>query len=705
MAYEGGNLKSTSINGVKLYTVASQQRSLATWLDPKKMRALRKDKDYTSRVDLVQDLRFEIATSKIKATPDGEFLIASGIYPPQVKVYELRELSLKFKRHFDSEIIDFQILDDDYSKLAFMCADRSIVLHAKYGKHYSLRIPRVGRDIEFDYWSADLLCAASSPDVYRINLQQGRFLSPLNTESSAINVVSRSKIHGIVACGGEDGAVECFDTRTKLSSIGRIDAVAPAGDKAQEVTALAFDDIGGFQMAVGSSSGKVLIYDLRSSVPIRIKDHMYDSPILDIKWHSTLNSEKPKMITTDKHIVRIWDPDTGEGMTSIEPTLGPINDTCVFKDSGLMLLALNSSQIPSYFLPALGPAPKWCSYLENLTEELEEGAQTTIYDDFKFLTKEELERLNLTNLIGTNLLRAYLHGFFIDYRLYKKAKSLVDPFAYDAYIEQRKKEKLDEERANRITMKRKLPKVNRRLANQILEDEEAEKEKKDEDTEKEKKDDVNKTKKASKKKKGFSSEIFQDERFSNMFKNENFEIDEFSQEYLALHPVSSTKQPSLVEEHFEPVSEDSDQSISNSDASVASESEDEPGSGKHKKARVPKLYEVKDERHAEAFWNRVSLAKENRLTMEERVAAMGDNKRDSGILNEVKLGPGGSREISFRPRSSARYKEDDDDEGPRKKNMRSAEFAGSKGKSGVRGRMRPGQSRGRGRGRGRRGHR
>lgn len=69
---------------------------------------------------------------------------------------------------------------------------------------------------------------------------------------------------------------------------------------------------------------------------------------------------------------------------------------------------------------------------------------------------------------------------------------------------------------------------------------------------------------------------------------QNFEIDEFSQEYLALHPVSSTKQPSLVEEHFEPVSEDSDQSISNSDASVASESEDEPGSGKHKKARVPK---------------------------------------------------------------------------------------------------------------------
>lgn len=44
MAYQGGNLKSTSINGVKMYTVTGQNRSLATWLDPKKLRALRKDK-------------------------------------------------------------------------------------------------------------------------------------------------------------------------------------------------------------------------------------------------------------------------------------------------------------------------------------------------------------------------------------------------------------------------------------------------------------------------------------------------------------------------------------------------------------------------------------------------------------------------------------------------------------------------------------
>jgi len=54
-------------------------------------------------------------------------------------------------------------------------------------------------------------------------------------------------------------------------------------------------------------------------------------------------------------------------MANIEPTAGTINDICAFSGSGLMLLALDCGQIPSYFLPDLGPAPKWCSYLENLT--------------------------------------------------------------------------------------------------------------------------------------------------------------------------------------------------------------------------------------------------------------------------------------------------------------------------------------------------
>ncbi|RZS19589.1 hypothetical protein BHM03_00052007 [Ensete ventricosum] len=273
----------------------------------------------------------------------------------------------------------------------------------------------------------------------------------------------------------------------------------------------------------------------------------------------------------------------GENMTSIEPNSGAINDICVFNESGLMLLALDSSQIPAYFVPALGPAPKWCSYLENLT-----------------------------------------------------AKALVDPFAYDEYREKQKKEKIEAKQASRIT---------------------------------------------------------------------DYEVDELSQEFLSLHPQSSKKQPSLIEEHFEPVREDwEEQGTSDSDASIASQdSEDEldTDGNKVKKSKGMRLYEVKDERHAEAFLRSVSLAKEDALPLGERVAAL-EKQQSVGTLNDVKFGPGGSRQISFTSKSSKRQKVEQPEEGQRR-GIHSLGLKPSKsefyamGKQGGRGRR--GQGRGRGRGR------
>ncbi|KAK7362226.1 hypothetical protein VNO77_04334 [Canavalia gladiata] len=235
--------------------------------------------------------------------------IASSIYPPRIKVYEVRELGWNIERHLDSEIVDFQVSTKDYSKPAFLYADRSVCLRAKYGKALHL-----ANSQGYDCWS-----------------------------------FSRSKLHGLVACGGEGGVMECSDMRMR-SSVGRIDIVGPNGDVDHEVAASEFDEDGDLLMAVGSGAGKFLFYDPRSSHPVRIRDHVYGSSILDIKWHHTLNYEKPMLITSGNHVDRIWDPETGEGSTSIEPTTGTINDVCVFLGSGLILLALDYSQIPSYLI-------------------------------------------------------------------------------------------------------------------------------------------------------------------------------------------------------------------------------------------------------------------------------------------------------------------------------------------------------------------
>ena len=61
------------------------------------------------QVELVQDLEFPAACHRMKATPDGQFLFATGIHAPRLRVYELSQLSMKFERHFDAEIVDFQV--------------------------------------------------------------------------------------------------------------------------------------------------------------------------------------------------------------------------------------------------------------------------------------------------------------------------------------------------------------------------------------------------------------------------------------------------------------------------------------------------------------------------------------------------------------------------------------------------------------------
>ena len=105
-------------------------------------------------------------------------------------------------------------------------------------------------------------------------------------------------------------------------------------------------------------------------------------------------------------------------------------------DSGLIFAPLEAEKLGIYFVPELGNAPKWCAFLENLTEEMEESNQTNLYDDFKFVTATELEKLQATHLIGTSALKGYMHGYFMELKAYQKLLLNNDPFAYEKFKQQ-----------------------------------------------------------------------------------------------------------------------------------------------------------------------------------------------------------------------------------------------------------------------------
>jgi len=84
------------------------------------------------------------------------------------------------------------------------------------------------------------------------------------------------------------------------------------------------------------------------------------------------------------------------------------------------------------------------------------------------VTKAEVDRLGLNHLIGTSLMRAYMHGYFVDNRLWHKARALAEPFAYDTYRQQRVQQKMEQERKSRIAIVKKLPKVRMKMFYPLL---------------------------------------------------------------------------------------------------------------------------------------------------------------------------------------------------------------------------------------------
>ena len=57
-----------------------------------------------------------------------KFLSFVGVYKPRVRCYDLNNLGMKFERCFDSEVVKFLSLSDDYSKV--MSVDNGLILIA-----------------------------------------------------------------------------------------------------------------------------------------------------------------------------------------------------------------------------------------------------------------------------------------------------------------------------------------------------------------------------------------------------------------------------------------------------------------------------------------------------------------------------------------------------------------------------------------------
>lgn len=550
-----------------------------------------------ARIELLQDFEFPEASNKITSTRDGQHIVATGTYKPQMRVWECEQLSLKFERHSDAENVDFVMLSDDWTKSLHIQNDRTLELHAQGGHLARLRIPRFGRALDYHFSSATAMVGAAGNEVYRLNLDQGRFLAPLTLtpEILGVNAVSVNPAHGLCAFGVEGGldkgGVELWDPRSR-SQIGRLNVatrdvldaalmvarrglpgVYQGGNDADEsallthamsslsVTALS-SSTDGLNIAAGTSTGHVLLYDLRMDKPYATKDQGFGLPIKSLSWpsdvstRSTVVSGEKRVLSSDAKVIKVWDASKpAENVATITPNVhaGDINDVHHMPGTGLIMSANEATRCNAWYVPDLGVAPKWCSFLDVLTDEADAeatGGKGT-YEDFKFVDQAELERLGLVHLIGSRVLRPYMHGFFMSLALYDKARLINNPTAYEDARERAIKKKLEKMAESRIredpkdvARRRRNEKeldgirVNRELAEKIS------------------RQSSKQDKRASKKTNEVADDgeaakeerptLLSDSRFKELFSNPEFEVDESSREFALLNPSTARSKQATV---------------------------------------------------------------------------------------------------------------------------------------------------------------
>mmetsp|Transcript_7982 Transcript_7982/g.17782 ORF Transcript_7982/g.17782 Transcript_7982/m.17782 type:complete len:543 (-) Transcript_7982:9-1637(-) len=463
----------THFNDVKVYNLSSG-KSLPAWLQEaqKKRISLKYNDDFRKRIELLQDFEFSVASSRVKVARDGQHIIATGIYPPEMRIFDTRELGMKHNRRMDAEIVDFHILSDDWKKVVFLQDDRNLEFHAQGGRHHRLRVPKPGRSLCYDDESCTLFVAGSSSDMFRLDLEAGTFLAPVRMqELSEVHAVAANPILPIISCAGDNGLVESYDLRDpsrpfqslKVTRPGIDVGMSDASDGAAMsigVTACAYSS-NGMNFAAGTESGLVRVYDVRSSRPLAERDHMNGLAIKSVCFHSTTAVDELLVGSADAKSVRIWGASNGAVKAAVLHK-SPINGMTFCPNSGLFFLANDEPRIGAYFVPSIGLAPKWCSFLDAMTEQLEESDEKTVFDNYEFVTNDQLQQLGATELVGSKFLQPYMHGYFMHQRLHQRLKAATEPFAYEEYRKKRLQQKVEAKRTMRTKLKSKVE-VNKSL--------------------------------------------------------------------------------------------------------------------------------------------------------------------------------------------------------------------------------------------------
>lgn len=78
-----------------------------------------------------------------------------------------------------------------------------------------MRTPHFIRDMIYNPFTCDLNCATNSGSIYRISLEEGKFLNAFETMAKGNHCIDYSKYLNLLFTGGEEGIMGIWDYRTR----------------------------------------------------------------------------------------------------------------------------------------------------------------------------------------------------------------------------------------------------------------------------------------------------------------------------------------------------------------------------------------------------------------------------------------------------------------------------------------------------------
>jgi ribosome biogenesis protein ENP2 len=311
------------------------------------------------KLNSISGFCFPVSTQLSKETFDCKNIISTGFYPSQVKCFSMENLSLKFQRNFDSNIIDFQILSKNWEKIVFLRSDNKLDFHTKSGSYYQIKILEKGCDLTFDKKKSFLYIPGINNFFSILDFNEGKFLNHVKADDNSVITCSGiSDFNGIFVLGTKNGTNEFWDPRILKNCIGKINSSNYTKfSKNNGVSSLRFSNKCENMFFSGFESGEVVVYDLRCFSPLISK---VVDPFNPVKCIRT-NYNSKFVLVSNSNSIKYWRISSGKTKFFYHSKT-KINHICCGKNTGMVFFSLDTKNIGVKYFKTLGPIPDWSKF-------------------------------------------------------------------------------------------------------------------------------------------------------------------------------------------------------------------------------------------------------------------------------------------------------------------------------------------------------